>query len=81
MPNRIVVNEALEGEPQAVARVGGEHGKGGGKSSTTDSISVRICLGTSGRQAYGSSSAILRGGWARGSLNISGILKLDESQD
>ena len=54
--------------------------EGGGKSSTTDNISVMIGLGTSGRQAYGS-SAILRGGWARGSLNISGIIKLDESQD
>ena len=80
MPNRLVVNENLEGEPQAVARVGGSRRRGG-KSSTTDNISVRFGLGTFGRQAYGSSSAILRGGWARGSLNISGIIKLNESQD
>ena len=51
MPNRIVVNETLRGEPQTVARVGG--GIMRGKSSTTDNISERIVLGTSGRQAYG----------------------------
>ena len=32
-------------------QLGREHGKGGGKSSTTDDISVSIGKGTSGRQA------------------------------